>query len=256
MLNSVRQGNGSLAEQTARQLEEMIRRREYKPEDKIPTEPELSKELNVSRSTVREAVKLLAAQNLLEIRRGRGTYVTRHPGRMQDPLGLSYMTDNKWKLTTDLLAVRRVLEPWMAAEAARCATAEDIEKIVESCNEVEELIRAGKPHSDADVRFHTSIAYSTKNSVMPSLIPIINRGVPLFVDMTANSLLEETIMTHREVTHAIAAHDPETARRAMEHHITCNQESMENRREKEEEKKMKKGGSATTGRKARTKAKE
>ena len=226
MLGTVQKPRSSLAEQTAQQLVEMIRKNEYKPGEKIPTEMELAEQLNVSRSTVREAVKQLAARNVLVIQRGRGTYVAKHPGRVKDdPLGLEYVQD-KAKLFADLLSVRMVLEPWIAEEAARNASERDVEIIRQLCDEVEALIRSGEPHIALDVKLHTAIARSTKNMVAPLLVPIINRSVSLFGELSNNALGQETIQTHRAISDAIARHDPAAARRAMEAHIVFNRDNI------------------------------
>ena len=225
MLGTVQTRRSSLAEQTAQQLVEMIQKREYKPGEKIPTEMELAESLNVSRSTVREAVKQLAARNVLVIQRGRGTYVAKHPGRVKDPLGLEYVQDKK-KLFADLLSVRMVLEPWIAEEAARNANERDVEVIRQLCDEVEAQIRSGEPHIALDVKLHTAIARSTKNMVAPLLVPIINRSVSLFGELSNNALGKETIQTHREIADAIARHDPQAARRAMEAHIAFNRDNI------------------------------
>ena len=226
MLGTERKRRSSLAEQTAHQLVEMIQKNEYKPGEKIPTEMELAEKLNVSRSTVREAVKQLAARNVLVIQRGRGTYVAKHPGRVKDdPLGLEYVQDKK-KLFADLLSVRMVLEPWIAEEAARNASERDVEVIRQLCDEVEALILRGESHIAQDVKLHTAIARSTKNMVAPLLVPIINRSVSLFGELSNNALGQETIETHREISDAIARHDPAAARRAMEAHIVFNRDNI------------------------------
>ncbi len=226
MLGTEQKRRSSLAEQTAHQLVEMIQKNEYKPGEKIPTEMELAEKLNVSRSTVREAVKQLAARNVLVIQRGRGTYVAKHPGRVKDdPLGLEYVQDKK-KLFADLLSVRMVLEPWIAEEAARNASERDVEVIRQLCDEVEALILRGESHIAQDVKLHTAIARSTKNMVAPLLVPIINRSVSLFGELSNNALGQETIETHREISDAIARHDPAAARRAMEAHIVFNRDNI------------------------------
>lgn len=224
MLDSLQQAKESLATKTAERLEELILQRAYKPGDKIPTEMELAQQLNVSRNTVREAVKALVARNVLEIRRGRGTFVAENTGRTQDPFGFAYVEDKR-KLFVDLLGVRLAVEPWIAEEAARHASEEDIGRILSLCDQVEQLILSGKPHIEKDVEFHTAIAESTKNLVAPILVPIISQSVHIFGETTRNVLRTETIETHRATAEAIARHDPAAARAAMALHITYNRDN-------------------------------
>ncbi len=63
----------------------------YKIGDQMPNEMELSDELGISRATLREAIKILISQNVLEVRRGIGTFVSHTPGLSTDPLGLDYI---------------------------------------------------------------------------------------------------------------------------------------------------------------------
>ena len=112
-----------------------------------------------------------------------------------------------------------VLEPWMAAEAAKNADERDIEEINRLCDVVEAQILAGEDHMEKDVEFHTAIARSTKNTVIPLIIPIINKSVSMFIEMSGGSLRNETIVTHRSIARAIAEHDSSAAREAMVLHM-------------------------------------
>ena len=113
------------------------------PGDKLPNEAHLAKELNIGRSSLREAMKLLASRNIVTIRQGSGTYVASSPGVVDDPLGFTFIPDKK-KLVQDLLEVRFLLEPAIAAMSATYADNNDIKKIVSLCDEVEyKLDQAG-----------------------------------------------------------------------------------------------------------------
>ena len=114
------------------------------PGDKLPNEAHLAKELNIGRSSLREAMKLLASRNIVTIRQGSGTYVASSPGVVDDPLGFTFIPDKK-KLVQDLLEVRFLLEPAIAAMSATYADDNDIEKIVSLCDEVEELLKGSYP---------------------------------------------------------------------------------------------------------------
>lgn len=102
--------------------------------------------------------------------------------------------------------------------AAAHATDEDIKKITALCDDVENLLDNGEDHTMKDIEFHTAIAMSSKNLVVPRLIPVINSSIPLFVETLHN----ETIESHREIAQAIAAHDPLRAQDAMYLHLVYN----------------------------------
>ena len=196
------------------------------PGDKLPNEAHLAKELNIGRSSLREAMKLLASRNIVTIRQGSGTYIAKTPGMVEDPLGFTFIS-NKKKLVHDLLEVRFLLEPSIVSMAAANADESDIKKITKLCDEVEELLRNNEDHIQKDIEFHTAIALSSKNVVVPRLIPVINSSIPLFVEMTQNTLHKETIESHREIAEAIAAHDTLRAQDAMYLHLVYNRKTIQ-----------------------------
>lgn len=191
------------------------------PGDKLPNEAILSKQLDIGRSSLREAMKLLASRNIVTIKQGSGTYVASSPGIVDDPFGFTFISDKK-KLVQDLLEIRFLLEPSIAAMSATYSDKNDINKIIKLCDEVEELMEQKKDHAQKDIEFHTAIAMGSKNLVIPRLIPIINSSIPLFVETTGNILKTETIETHREIADAIAEHNAIRAQDAMYMHLMYN----------------------------------
>ena len=94
---------------------------------------------------------------------------------------------------------------------------------------MEELLKNHKDHTQKDIEFHTAIALSSKNVVVPRLIPVINSSIPLFVETTGGTLMKETIETHREIAEAIAAHEPLLAQDAMYLHLVYNRKRIQMR---------------------------
>ena len=176
---NVTNNNLPLPERAADQITQLIINRNLQSGDKLPNEFELGSLLNVGRGTIREAVKILVARNILTIKRGKGTFIANHPGRVEDPFGFAFYTD-RLKLAFDLWEVRMQLEPWVASMAAQRATERDIEEIKARCEDVERDIRSGVDHLSNDVRLHISIARCTRNDVVPNLIPVITYSVGLF----------------------------------------------------------------------------
>lgn len=213
--------NKTLPEQTADKITKYIIENNLQVDDKIPNEFELGEILGVGRSTIREAVRILVSRNVLVIRRGAGTYIADNTGVSDDPLGFAF-TKDKHKLAGDLLQVRIILEPEIAAMAANMATEKDIEEIVRQCDKVEEMIKNGENHMLEDVKFHEAIARCTGNDVIEKLIPIIDTSVAVFANITARQLREETISTHRAIANAIARHNSTDAKHAMTMHMLYN----------------------------------
>ena len=200
--------NKLLAEQVEDEIYHYILDTPLEPGAKLPNEFELGEKFGVGRSTVREAVKLLS-------------YVVTTAKGLSDPLNLRSVQD-KNALALDLVNVRLLLEPGMAEMAALNASDEDIERIQRLCDRVESKIHSGDLYIEDDIAFHTCIAESSKNMVVEQLIPIIDTAVMMFVNVTHKKLTEETILTHRMITEAIARHDPIGARSAMVMHLNFN----------------------------------
>lgn len=218
---NIKTKESSLPERTAEQISKLIVDQHLTSEDKLPSEFELAELLHVGRGTIREGVKLLVARNVLEIRRGKGTYIAPNPGEIPDPLGFAYYPD-QFQLALDLAEIRTQTEPWVARMAAEHATTEDIRRLRESCAVVEQDILNERDHSQNDVLFHVAIAKCTQNMVVPKLIPIITYAVTLFVSLTESRLRMETLIGHREILEAINDRDGQRAERAMAQHIEYN----------------------------------
>ena len=223
-----------LTERVAEQINQLILEKNLKPGDKIPNEFELGKLLDVSRNTVREAIKLLVSRNIVEIRRGKGTFICSQVGIIDDPLGLAYMEDST-RLAREVLEVREYLEPWVAAKAAQNASEEDLEKLHAACLAVEEKLVAGEPHLEEDKRFHTCLAECTHNRIIPKLYPIVMYGVVLFGALYSEEVDDNrdftesrkmTIITHREILEAVEAHDSVRAEIASRAHLKGNKERL------------------------------
>jgi DNA-binding FadR family transcriptional regulator len=215
----------SLAERVADQINQLILDRNIQQGDKLPNEFELAESLNVGRGTIREAVKLLVARNCLEIRRGKGTYVTEKIGQVNDPLGFAYVSD-KVVLAEELLEVRLELEPWIAYLAAQRINDDEKVELKEHCDRLEECILSGQDHNKFDNEFHMFIAKCTHNSVLAELLPIVTYSIQMFTKFRDPELLKNTILTHREITNAICDKDAEKSRMAMYKHVESNRASI------------------------------
>ena len=101
MMNSLEEK--SLPQKISEDIISLILEENLQPGDKLPNETILSERLNAGRSSVREAMKLLASRNIVTIRQGSGTYIASSPGMVEDPLGFTFYRKLKQKLIHDLL---------------------------------------------------------------------------------------------------------------------------------------------------------
>ena len=208
----------SLTDRIAEEIISYILENQLKEGDRLPNEPTLAAQLQVGRSSLREAMKILASRHIVTIRQGSGMYVADETGIAEDPLGLAFVR-NKIKLREDLMAVRFMLEPPIAALAARNATKADIKKIFAASEEVAARIQRGDEYREQDEAFHTAIAMSSKNVVVPRLMPIIHSTIDMFIRVTKRASDHETVIAHRQIAEAIAEHDSLAAQEAMYAHL-------------------------------------
>jgi len=193
--------------------------KEYALGDKLPNENKLSADLQVSRTTLREAIRILVMHNVLEIRRGKGTYVknNQEPNKGIDLNGLSdFPLDVK-----DLYEMRLIFEPQSAYYAAKRASDKELERILYYGRLEEELILKKEDRTEAEQAFHKSIAKATHNEFMNRLMPIlyqaIDKGVVL--SNTREKIVQNTLNDHRMIMEFLSSRDALGAKTAMELHI-------------------------------------
>ncbi len=205
--------------EVAARIKELILAEKLKRGEKIPNELKLCGLFSVSRPTVREAIKSLVSSGILEIRRGKGTYVSMLPGLAEDPLGLDFIAGPDLRLS--LIEARLIIEPGVARLATRNADDQDVERIAQSIRDMEEIVHLEKVDVNPELAFHRSIAEATKNPVIMRLIPVIMDSiVKTYRDSPRTSedhrhALEE----HSAIFRSIAAEDAEGAFEAMRRHL-------------------------------------
>lgn len=208
----------SKADLVSETIIKMIQDGHFKKEEALPPEMELAKLLGVGRSSIREAVKLLVSQNILEIKRGLGTFVAKNPGVLPDPFGFRFYKD-KLQLGYDLCEIRLMIEPSLAKKAAEIANPLQIEKICNAHEEIKRLIHLGQDHSAVDIVLHSSIASCFPNCVLPSIMDIIYATIAYVINLNNRTLCEEAIETHEMIVNAILNKNGEAASEAMKLHI-------------------------------------
>lgn len=222
----------SLAQLTADRITEYILKHDFKEGAKLPSEGELGSLLEVSRTTLREAVRMLTSRNILEVRHGSGIFISKNTGISDDPLGFAFVRD-KEKLVADLLEFRMLVEPRIAARAAQNATEEQAVQLSSLADAVEEQYALGLSHTQEDTAFHAKLGELSGSVVFPNLAPIIFRAISMFIDVTSARLKEETISSHRDIVNAVRKHDPLAAEDAMYLHLIYNRNRLERNREEE-----------------------
>lgn len=218
----------TLSSQAADKLLTYIQENGLSSGDKLPTETELVKLLEVGRNTVREAIRLLVSRNIIVVRQGSGSFISDKNGVSDDPFGFSMVSDRR-KLTDDLLQLRSIIEPKVAAIAAQNATDDEIQNLQNTLEELEKSMKSRKQYSAADKKFHDAIALCTHNMVMINLEPVIDQGIEVFSSEVEEQEFEQTLISHRAIFEAIKNHDTIAAEREMQFHILYNQMRFKNK---------------------------
>lgn len=211
----------ALTDRIEERLYQYILNNDMKTGAKLPNEYALAEHFEVSRGTVREAVKRLESRGILRVRHGSGTYVASLLPMQSDALGLDAVED-KIQLALDLTDVRMMMEPEIAALAALNRTDEEAAQLTEYCEAVRRKIEAGEDYIVEDMRFHWYLGKCSHNMVIESLVPIIDTAVISIANITRKKLLTATIDTHQEILEGVIDRDPLAARAAMSMHIDMN----------------------------------
>jgi GntR family transcriptional regulator, transcriptional repressor for pyruvate dehydrogenase complex len=216
-------------EEVAKQIERLILKK-LKPGDKLPSERELAEMLQVSRSSIRDAIRGLELMGLVEPRQGAGTIVReRSSESLLTPFANSLT--HRRELVTELLDFRKMLEPPLAARAATHASAEEITEMEEILQRQEVKQSQGELAIGEDAEFHYSIALASGNSVV---LKVIDTLMDLLRDTREHSLQVEgrpqkSLVGHRRILAAIKRHDAEAAKAAMRRHIEDVEEMVLNK---------------------------
>ncbi|MDD3571198.1 MAG: FadR/GntR family transcriptional regulator [Lachnospiraceae bacterium] len=190
----------------------------FNPGDKLPNENDFSNELNVNRATLREAIRILSTNGVLEIKRGKGTFVVENlTGGELDVMTFA----NKKGNIKDLYEMRIIIEPEAAYYATLRATENEIKNIIKLGNILEEKIVENVNRTKEEQEFHKAIAKATHNGYLNKLIPILLQAIYLSVVISQNNeeLRIETLRDHRLVMQFMENRDADGARTAMRLHM-------------------------------------
>jgi DNA-binding FadR family transcriptional regulator len=213
---------GGLVDRVVNEIQRVIMSGQLEPGMKLLPERELADELGVSRTVVREAVRILVAKGLLETKPGVGTLVRKVTSdQIVEPLSLLLQSQEEGISIEHLHQVRRMLEVEIAGLAAMQATEEDIAELEEILSEMESVTDIPESFAAKDADYHRGLAKSAHNPLLIILLDSIRdlmQQVRLLV--TRHPDLRERVMPdHRGILERVVARDPEGARQAMEKHL-------------------------------------
>lgn len=212
----------AITDEVILQIKNMIVSGRLKPGDRLLPEKELSEELGVSRNSLREAIKALVVFRVLDVRQGDGTYVTSlEPDILLE--AVSFVVDlHDDASILDLFAVRRILEPAAAAEAALQITPEEIAELhklmhqIDESSSIEHLV-------EHDLAFHHQIVAAAGNGYLTSLLDSLSSSTVrarVWRGLTQDNAIERTLSEHKAILAAIEAKDTELAKALTTVHVS------------------------------------
>jgi len=219
-----------LSKKVASKIEEAIRNKKIAQGDKLPTELELCAQFNVSRTAIREALRMLSAKGLISIQKGKGIFV-------MPPSSDHVISSMKYYLFANghvddpltVLEARLIIEPTIAEYAAIYHDDNDIIALQENYEDMKKNTDRDR-HAHLDLEFHHLIAESTKNPIMPLILNPIHSLMPKIkskIMVAVPNAKEAALVWHLKILEAIKSSDPALAREMMKQHLLVAKEHTE-----------------------------
>ncbi|RPI04879.1 MAG: FadR family transcriptional regulator [Ignavibacteriae bacterium] len=205
------------------QIEEAIRSKAVLPGEKLSSEQELCEQFKVSRTALREALRMLAARGLVVIMKGKGIYVQNISAEtVTDPIYLYLQMQSESNYILDVIPARQIIEPPIAALAAMNHTEEDAQRLKKDLNDLKNSNGDYEELSRLDMLFHLDIAKASENQLVPLLLEPIHRLAPRIKSSVYATVIDAkqiAVEWHEKILTAILNRDATNARLAMVRHL-------------------------------------
>lgn len=202
-------------------IKELIAEGAFAPGDKFHSENELCRMLQVSRSSIREAVRILEVTGQVTVRQGKGIFLV--DTEASQFRAFSDWLRNNQQSIFDHFEVRLIIEPRTAYKAAQQADAEDIARMERACREFARNAEKGDTSLtiQCDREFHKNLARSTKNNTLYFLMKSMTTSLAdgWISSLHAPGRIQKTISEHEEILRAVRERDAERAMNAMTRHL-------------------------------------
>jgi len=210
-----------LSERVIVAIKEMIVEEKFEPGDKFYSENELTQKLHVSRSSIREAVRILEATGQVNVQHGKGIFIA--DSLQQEMEGFTQWLKTNESSILDHFDVRLIIDPKAAAYAAKNADTDDVRKMEDVCCDFADQVEGENTAAiiKCDEEFHMLLAKSTKNKTLHFLMKTMTKSLPegWISSLHIPGRAQKTISEHRSIIEAIKDGDSVKAEHAMMDHL-------------------------------------
>lgn len=207
-------GKDSVVSLAIARIKDALLSKALRPGDYLPSETELAQTLGIGKSSVREAVKMLQAMGVVEVHRGHGTVVRRHPGPDYiSPLVFQLIMEAGYP--DDLVELRLMFEPAFCVMAMERATAEDHDRILEAMERLDRSARTERPAADDDIAFHLAILKATRNPLVIRIGETIFQLFKPSISVSMQHIADRAVEDHRRIFDAFRSGDAAELRAAV-----------------------------------------
>ncbi|RJP33097.1 MAG: FadR family transcriptional regulator [Actinobacteria bacterium] len=211
----------TLSMKIAKRILSLIKEKQLRPGDRLPSERELARMMQVSRPSLREALRALQIMNIIENRQGSGNYITSlEPKKLIEHLEAVFVLDDA--VYVDLFKARKIMETGLAELAAGNITDSEVEELEALVKEAKERVDDAEAFLHLDLALHNQIVKAARNGILELFMSSINQLSVYSRRRTAESpdIRRQTVRDHRAIVRALKSHDPAAARAAMFRHLS------------------------------------
>ena len=215
----------NLSQRTAEILRDRINKDHvYEYGEKLPNENELSEELGVSRTTLRESIRILVSEGMLVVQRGKGTFVSK-PLERTPSGGITMQDFSDSKVTLrDLYETRMIFEPEAAALACRRASDAEIEHIISLGRHCQKLLLrnpSGRERIESETAFHCAIVEASHNVFLSQFMPMLTQTIEktFALDYNLDVIAEDAYKDHIMIMNFLEKRDGQALKSAVTIHL-------------------------------------
>jgi len=216
----------ALTDEAIARIRTMIRAGDLPPGSRLPPENQLSAQLGISRSGIREAVKVLASARVLDVRRGDGTYVTSlAPALLLEGVGFAIEL-LQGETLLEVMEVRRLLEPAATAAAAGRISERQLDELDDLLRSMRGVAADAEKLMQCDIAFHRAVVAATGNETLTSLLDgLSSRTVRarIWRGLVLGDVAQNTIDEHEAIYVALKARDQSLAQAAALMHVNTSE---------------------------------